>query len=80
MSEVKFEIKKHYGIISKVSNEKRVNHGWAKELNIVEWNGGVPKYDIREWSPDHTRMTRGITLTEPEIRALKEILNKAITD
>jgi hypothetical protein len=27
--------------------------GWTKELNLVSWNGREPKYDIREWSPDH---------------------------
>lgn len=51
--------------------------GWTKELNIVTWNGGEPKLDIRTWSPDHSKMTKGITLTEDEgkliLKALKEI-------
>ncbi len=74
MNEVRFEIKKHHGVL------KTNQNGWQRELNIVEWNGGEPKYDIREWSPDHTRMTRGITLTESEAKVLKEILNKVIED
>lgn len=40
--------------------------GFTKEVNIVSWNGGAPKLDIREWDADHIRMTRGITLTEEE--------------
>lgn len=39
---------------------------WTKELNVVSWNGGQPKFDIRDWSSDHQRMSRGITLTEDQ--------------
>ena len=45
---------------------QRRDSGWTKEANIVCWNGGSPKLDIREWDPDHQRMSRGITLTETE--------------
>ncbi|MEI3503270.1 MAG: PC4/YdbC family ssDNA-binding protein [Anaerovoracaceae bacterium] len=44
--------------------------GWRKELNLVSWNGGAPKYDIRDWDPDHERMSRGITLHEKEMRLM----------
>lgn len=40
--------------------------GWAKEVNVVSWNHREPKLDIREWNADHTKMTKGITLTEDE--------------
>lgn len=30
--------------------------GWKKELNLISWNDREPKYDIREWSPDHEKM------------------------
>lgn len=30
--------------------------GWTKEINMVSWNEHDPKYDIREWAPDHSRM------------------------
>lgn len=64
------EIKKHIGVLSEKSN------GWKKELNIVAWNGNEAKFDIREWSEDHERMSRGITLTNEEAKELKEALEK----
>ena len=48
--------------------------GWRKELNLVSWGGRDPKYDIREWSPEHDRMGKGVTLTADELAELKELL------
>ncbi len=48
--------------------------GWTKELNKVSWNGAEPKYDIRDWSPDHEKMGKGITLTDDEAEILKGLL------
>lgn len=47
---------------------------WCKELNLISWNDREPKYDIRDWSPDHTKMGKGVTLTLTEAQALKELL------
>jgi len=58
MADIKFEIKKHIGVLSE--NAK----GWKKELNLVSWNEREPKYDIREWSPEHDNMGKGVTLTD----------------
>lgn len=69
MAELKYEITKSIGVLSE--NAK----GWTKELNMVSWNDREPKYDLREWSPDHTRMGKGITLTEEDIASLKNLLN-----
>lgn len=69
MAELKFEITEELGVLS--TNAK----GWTKELNKVSWNEREPKYDLREWNPDHTRMGKGITLTEEEIDSLRAILN-----
>ena len=69
MADFKFEIVEEIGILS--SNAK----GWQKEFNKVSWNGGEPKYDIREWAPDHERMGKGVTLTEEEVDRLREILD-----
>lgn len=55
---------------------KRKDTGWTKEANIVAWNGGVPKLDIREWDPSHERMSRGISLYEEEAEALAKALAK----
>ena len=68
MAELKFEITKSIGVLSE--NPK----GWTKELNMVSWNDREAKYDLREWSPDHSRMGKGITLTEEDIAALKDLL------
>ncbi len=69
MAELKYEITQHIGVLSE--NAK----GWTKELNMVSWNEREPKYDLREWSPDHTRMGKGITLTQEDIDVLKALLN-----
>ena len=68
MAEFKFEITQSFGVISESSK------GWTKELNLVSWNEREPKYDIREWSPDHQKMGRGATLSDTEIKKLKELL------
>lgn len=70
MPEVSFKIKESFGILS----EKET--GWAKELNIVSWNDRDPKYDLRDWSPSHKRMGRGVTFSVEELTELKRILNK----
>ena len=69
MAELKFEIVESLGILSE--NAK----GWTKELNKVSWNEREPKYDLREWNPDHTRMGKGITLTDDEVNVLRSILD-----
>lgn len=69
MADIKYEIVEEIKILSENSN------GWTKELNLVSWNGGKPKYDIRDWSPDKERMAKGITLTEEEMKILIETMN-----
>lgn len=51
---------------------KTENSIYRKELCIVKWFRGLPKYDLRGWNSDHTKMTRGISLTEEELRELVE--------
>jgi len=48
--------------------------GWERQLNLISWNEGEPKYDIRDWSPDGTRMGKGISLSHDELAILKGIL------
>ncbi len=66
--EVHFEIVEPIGVLASHST------GWRKEINLVRWNGGQPKYDIRDWSPDHAHMSRGITLHEKEMRHIFDLL------
>ncbi len=70
MPEIKFEIIKNIGTLSESSK------GWTKELNLISWNGREPKYDIRDWDPEHEKMGKGVTLTEEELKKLKEILSE----
>jgi hypothetical protein len=69
MAEIKYEIVKHIGVLSEGSK------GWKKELNLIVWNGREPKYDLREWSPDHEKMGKGITLSSEEMKILMTMLN-----
>ena len=69
MADIKYDIIQEIGVLSENSK------GWRKEINLISWNGAEPKYDIRDWSPEHEKMGKGITLTKDEARKLKEILN-----
>ena len=64
----KYEITEEIGVLSE--NAK----GWRKELNMVSWNDAEPKYDLRDWAPEHEKMGKGITMTEEEFRKLKELI------
>jgi hypothetical protein len=64
----KFEIINHLGVIATKTK------GWKKEFNRISWNGGEPKYDIREWDESHEKMGKGVTLTESEMRELSKLL------
>lgn len=68
MAEIKREIIEHIGVLS--TSEK----GWRKEVNVISWNDGPAKYDVRDWSPDHDKMSKGVTLTPQEFIQLKELL------
>jgi hypothetical protein len=70
MSEIKFEIIRKIGVLSKSTS------GWEKQLNLISWNDRDPKYDIREWSPDGEKMGKGVTLSKEELVALKDLLEK----
>lgn len=64
-----YEVKRR--IVTLSENQK--TH-WTKELNFISWNGATPKFDIRDWSPDHQKLSRGITLTEEEMSKIREMI------
>lgn len=68
-TEITFEIVEKIGVIAEYPT------GWQKEINRVAWNDMEPKYDIRDWSPDHDHMSRGLTLHENEMQKLRELLD-----
>ena len=72
-NEITFEIMEHIGVLDVIDNREEK---WTKEVNLVAWNGGKPKIDIRDWNATHERMGRGITLTEEQ--AMK--MTKALVD
>ena len=63
-----YEVVEHIGILSEQKN------GWKKELNLVSWNGREPVYDIRTWSPDGSKMGKGVTISQEEMENLKALL------
>lgn len=69
MADIKFEIRETIGIVAEGSK------GWKKELNLISWNDKEPKYDIREWAPEHAKMGKGVTLSKDDLIALRDILN-----
>ncbi|EFR33515.1 MAG: YdbC family protein [Peptoniphilus harei] len=68
MSDFKFEITEHLGTLSESAK------GWTKELNKVSFNDRPAKYDLREWDPDHQKMSKGVTLNDEEMEILSKIL------
>lgn len=68
MDKVSYEVLEHLAVLS-ISPK-----GWRKELNLVSWNDRPAKFDIREWSPDHSKMSKGITLNNEEMSELKKKL------
>lgn len=71
VQEFKYEILNNIGTLSE-------NGSWKKELNRISWNGKEPKYDLRDWSENHEKMGKGITLSEDELRKLKKIIDAEI--
>lgn len=69
MADIKCEIIEELGVLKEKSS------GWTKELNMVSWNDNDPKYDIRDWSPDKSKMSKGVTLDQEEFEQLKEIIS-----
>jgi hypothetical protein len=69
MSDIKYEIIKKIGVLSKSAS------GWTKEVNLISWNDEDANYDIREWSPDRKKRGKGVNLSREELLVLKGLLN-----
>lgn len=69
MATIKYDIKETLGVLSEN------NKGWSKELNLISWNERDAKFDIRDWSPEHEKMGKGVTLSKEELIKLRDILN-----
>ena len=67
-----YEIVKQIGVISERTR------GWTRELNLVSWNGASPKYDIRDWAPDHAKMGKGSSLSKEEALRLMKLIQENV--
>ena len=76
-NEITFEIMEHIGVLDVIDNREEK---WTKEVNLVAWNGGKPKIDIRDWNATHERMGRGITLAEEQGEKLVKALGQRMLD
>ena len=63
-----------YEILEEVAVLSENARGWRKELNLISWNGRPPKFDLREWAPDHEKMGKGITITNEEFAELSKTI------
>lgn len=54
MANIQYEIVEHIGVLSESAS------GWRKELNLISWNGRAPKYDLRDWAPEHEKWEKGL--------------------
>jgi hypothetical protein len=63
-----------YEIVEEIAVLSETPKGWRKELNLVSWNGRPPKFDLRDWSPGHEKMGKGLTLSNEEFTELKKAL------
>ena len=71
MAEFSYEINTTIGTLSESGD-------WRLELNLVSWNKRKPVFDLRKWHyndyDEIDRMSKGVTMTEAELKALYEIL------
>ena len=47
---------------------------WELELTLISWAGRPATFDLRKWNEDHTKMSKGISLTRDEVKALGKFL------
>lgn len=88
-NEITFNIVKQYGVLSE-SEYDRTN--WktkvkehiheTKEVNLVSWNGGTPKLEIRSWSETNNVKTpgKGVTLSDEELSNFRFLLEEIDSD
>ena len=66
-----YHLLSHIAVLDEVGGR---DEKWTKEVNVVAWNGGKPKIDVRDWNASHDRMSRGITLTEDQAMKMTKAL------
>lgn len=72
MKEFNYEVVERIAVLSETKGKLAT---YTKELNLISFNSGKPKYDIRQWKRtgnEEPEMHKGITLDEEEFEALKK--------
>ena len=65
-----------YEIIEEIGQVgKSTASGWSTRLNLISWNGGSPKLDIRSWNEDMSRMGKGVSFSKEDAKDLAVLLN-----
>jgi hypothetical protein len=72
MADLKYDVLEKFGVLSTSKS------GWEMQLNFVQWGENTPKFDLRTWSPDGSKMGKGLTLTHDEIVKLYEVLGEVL--
>lgn len=67
--------KQNFEIIGKTNVISESENGdWNLEANLVSWFKHAPKLEIRKWSEDHLKMSKGLRLSKEEAIKLRDIL------
>ena len=61
----RLSLRQRIAVLGKTSDE------WSKELNIVTFNGGAPKFNVSEWKVDDCRF--GKSFSGSEMDAITEV-------
>lgn len=48
---------------------------WQKHLTLLSFNGKPPKYDIRPWNDDMSKMGKGVSLDLEDLMDLQEMFS-----
>ena len=70
-----YEVKEHVVTLSETDTQ-------SKELNVVSWNGRPGRYDLRIWrqTQEGRKPSKGITLSDEELRSLAAALGKILNE
>ena len=74
MADISVSVEKELGVIATKPGDMTL------QINVVKWNNGKPKVDIRSWNEDRSRMSKGLGFNKYEIKVLKELLNSIDID
>ena len=65
-------LQKKYEIVKEIAVAPADVNGWSLQLNLISWNENAPRYDLRAWSKERERMSKGKTLSTEELMWLKK--------